>query len=148
WNKPLDIADRDLYYGFGRTELPSLEGQVCTYRRSKQGYGTHGGFKVSCEQYPKATLKFGKEHSQPFAHRIFWALGFNTFPFDYVPTARVKWDRRIFTEFNTRKDQCFSVTLLGFAAIHTERLQRYVDPFAHLCEVIMVNEQGQKVSLR
>src|SRR5205823_9306888 len=46
WNKPADIPHLDLFYGFGRTELPNLDGVICTYDRSKQSRGVHPGFDV------------------------------------------------------------------------------------------------------
>src|SRR5260221_14589465 len=105
--------------------MPSLDGIVCTYRKPKETYGLNSGFEVKCDEYGKVKLKFGKEFSQPFAHRIFWALGFNTTPVDCVPTVKVKWDRRIFTEFNLRKDQTLTVKFIGLFPIHIHHLQHY-----------------------
>jgi hypothetical protein len=59
----------------------------------------------------------------------------------------VKWDRRIFTEFNTRKDESMTVQFLGIP-IHHERMQPYLDPLAPVKEIEMLDEQGKKVVAR
>jgi hypothetical protein len=148
WVKPENVAAKDLYCGFGRTTLPSLEGEVCTYRGPKTGFGVHPGFEVSCGRYKRAKIKFGKQYSQPFAQRIFWALGFHTVPADYVPVVKVKWDPRIFTEFNSRKDERMAIKLAGLIPVHTAHRQRYIDPFEPLSEVIMRDENGREVSVK
>jgi hypothetical protein len=148
WNKPKDIGALDLYYGFGRTALPNLDGIVCTYKRSKQSLGTHAGFDVKCKELGTVKLKFGEEFSQPVSHRIFWALGFNTIPDDCVRSVSVKWDPRILTEFNTRQDETISVTLFGVITVHTEHLQHYIDPLKYVSEVVMRDETGKQVILR
>ncbi|HLK60497.1 MAG TPA: hypothetical protein VKU00_28305 [Chthonomonadaceae bacterium] len=148
WNRPTDIAQLDLYYGFGRTSLPNFEDVVCTYRHSKQTYGVHAGFDVKCKPYGNVKLKFEKQFSQPFAHRIAWALGFNTTPVDCAPTVKVKWDPRIFTEFNTREDETLTVSLGGILPVHKEHLQHYLDPLQYVSAVVMRDEQGKEVTVR
>jgi hypothetical protein len=147
WNKPADIPQENLYYGFGRTSLPDFGGVVWTYRHSKQSRGVHTGFDVKCEKYGKAKLKFGEEFSQPVTQRIFWALGYNTIPVDCAPVVKVKWDRRIFTEFNTRKNERVSVRFLSIP-VYWSDLQHYVDPLQPVSEVIMLDEQGKEISVQ
>ena len=148
WVRPRNIAGEDLYYGFGRTQLPGLDGEVCTYTGPKTGFGVHAGFDISCEKYKKAKIKFGKQYSQPFAQRIFWALGFHTVPADHLSYVKVKWDRRILTEYNSRKDEHFAIKLFGLFPVHIEHRQRYLDPFAALSEVIMRDANGNEISVK
>jgi hypothetical protein len=146
WTRPADIAHLDLYYGFGRTSLPDFDNVVCTYRRSKQSRGVHAGFDVKCKEYGNVKLKFGEEFSEPVASRLFWALGFNTVPADCAPTVKVKWDRRIFTEFNTRQYESVSVRFFGIP-VYISPLQHYIDPLQPVSEVIMRDEQGKEISV-
>lgn len=147
WKRSANIGADELYYGFGRKSLPDLSEILFTYHRSKQSRGGHAGFDVKGEGFGKAKLKFGEEYSQPFAHRIFWVLGFNTIPVDCVPVVKVKWDRRIFTEFNTRKNERLTVNFLGIP-VYSKRLQPYLDPLAPVSEIVMLDEQGREITLR
>jgi len=147
WNRPADIATKELYYGFGRTELPNFNDVICTYRRSKQSLGVHPGFDVKCKEYGNVKLKMGEGYSQPFAHRIFWALGYNVSPVDCARTVKVKWDPRIFTEFNTHKDETVSVSLFGLFTVYSEHLQHYTDPLSCVSEIVMLDDQGKEITL-
>ena len=146
WHKRADIASKEMYYGFGRDSLPSLDGMVCTYHKSKQTRGHFGGFEVKCKEFGKVKLKFGEQYSQPVAHRIFWALGFNTIPVDTVATAKVKWDPRILTEYNSHGDETMTVSLLGIPIIK-RHLQEYQDPMDPVDAVIMTDEQGKEITV-
>jgi hypothetical protein len=148
WSKPGDIARRDLYYGFGRAALPDLDDVLCTYDRSKQSRGVHGGYEVKCGKHEKVKLKFGEQYSQPFAQRIFWTLGFNTPPADCARTVKVKWDPRIFTEYNTRQDETVTVSLFGFIPIARSHLQRDLDPLDPVAEIVMLGEDGKETTIR
>lgn len=97
-----DISKLDLKLGFNRkpSELP--DGKNCKYDEAKTNYGTHPGFTLKCSKL-KVKVKFGEYHSEAFASRIFWALGFTADPVDYLPNVILPYDRRVFTEFNSRR---------------------------------------------
>src|SRR2546422_5220863 len=48
WTQPESIVTRDLYYGFGRTALPEIDGKMCVYHGPKTSYGSCPGFEVRC----------------------------------------------------------------------------------------------------
>ena len=136
WKNPGDIAGKDLYNGFGRSSFPKLDDSICTYLQPKTGTGTNPGFSVKCDGVTYF-LKFAEESSQAFATRIFWALGYNTNIIDNAPFLKVRYDRKILTEFNLRKDLTTSVKLLPFLTVGKIHLQKYHDPFHSLKAAVL-----------
>lgn len=127
WTRQNDISKKDLYVGFGRTAPVVKSGDTCLYDEPKSGYGIHGGFDAKCNGQ-KVKIRFGNEvNSGPFNARIFWALGYNVPSFDFVENLRIKYDRKIFTEYNKRADVRFGLSLLGFRVGEIE-IQEYIDP--------------------
>lgn len=128
WKNPGPIPQREARIGFGREKPFAFEGQ-CSYLDPKSGYGIHGGFSIDCGGR-KWKIKFGNEtHSEPFNSRMVWLLGFNAVPVDYAKGLKVKYDRRVFSEYNTRKELTMKVvSALGFTYRKIE-LQRELDPF-------------------
>ena len=82
-------------------------------------------------------LKFGEQSSEPLVTRMFWALGFNADPTDYAAAVKVAYDRRIFTEFNSRQPVCTTFTLLWVIPIYTMNLQRNHDPFDYVAQAVL-----------
>jgi len=120
----------DMFAGFGRKAPPKIS-EECTYVEPKKSYGVHGGFKVDCGASGKWKMKFGNESkTEPFNSRFVWALGYNATPIDYVPAGtRLLYDRRVITEYNSRKDLKFQIkSLLGFTYL-TKNLQKPLNPF-------------------
>ncbi len=113
WSRPQSIADKNLYYGFDRQEIPPLRDSICTFAEAHKGYGAHPSFEVDWNG-SRWKVKFGEEHSSgPFGCRIFWALGFPAEIIDYTPEVKIKWDRRIFKDFNSRKSNAMKLQFLG-----------------------------------
>ncbi len=130
WARPADIPARDLYYGFDRTELPGIAQDVCTYDRAHTGYGEHASLYVKWKGERWRT-KYGEEHTEPFASRIFWALGYPALVTDFAPEVKIRWDRRILTEFNSRRTNAWKLT---FAAVPIARFtdKEYLNPFNYI----------------
>lgn len=144
WTPPGSIAAKDLYAGFNRPALPDFSTAICDYDSPHKGYGIHPSFEaVQNGQHWK--VKFGNEHStEPFACRIFWALGFPVEIVDYAPLVKVHWDRRILTDFNARKE---NVTHIKFAGIHLldQRQEAYYNPFDYIRYAIL--KDGSRVEV-
>jgi hypothetical protein len=127
WSPPRDLASKDLYAGFGRTALPAHD-VVCEYEKPKTGWGAHPGFELSCGG-ERLEFKLGDEiYGGPFNTRIFDALGYHTFPIDRMPALKLKYDRRVLAEYNSRR------FLAMYARILTIPVARHVvtkieDPF-------------------
>jgi hypothetical protein len=143
WYKPTDIAKRDLYYGFDRKAIPSIAGQICKYDEPHAGYGFHPSFDVKTPDGKKWRVKFGEETHGPFGARIFWALGFPTQVADYCTEVRVKWDRRIFTEFNTRSANALYVKFLGLTLANNNDVA-FQKPYPFIRHVVL--KDGSKIS--
>jgi hypothetical protein len=82
-------------------------------------------------------LKFAEISSEPFAGRIFSALGYHADPTDYVRKVRVCYDRGILREFNSRKPMEVHFKVLIVAPVYTLELQRRYDPFAYIATAVL-----------
>lgn len=75
---------------------------------------------------------------------MFHALGYNVEPTDYSPGLKIKYDRRLFTEFNSRKSVDTRLTLLGVLPLYTIHVQPRHDPFQFISAAIL--KDGTRVS--
>jgi hypothetical protein len=138
WNRPLEISSENLYYAFGRTNLLLPKGVLCTYAGPKESFGRNPGFEVDFQGAP-LKLKFAEVSSEPFAARIFSALGYFTDPTDYAPSVRLLYSRAMLQEFNSRKPLTIHFTFMGFVPIFTLHLQRHYDPFDYVERAVLTN---------
>jgi hypothetical protein len=142
WTRPAAISREDLYAGFGREKFPHLEESICPYSGPKTSSGTHGGFDVECNG-ERFKIKFGDLNSEPFAARIFYALGYHADPTDYAPKIEVRYDRRLLREFHLRKPLDMQITPLGIH-VSTIHLQQHYDPFTFITTAVF--KDGRRVS--
>jgi hypothetical protein len=131
WQRPANIASQDLTIGFGRRAAPRFDDRVWNYAAPKTSYGGHAGFEAE-EGGARIKVKFGELHSEPFAARVFYALGYHVEPTDFAPSLKVRYDRKLFTEFNSRKEVNTRITAFGFVPIGVIRFQPAHDPFQFL----------------
>lgn len=136
WRKPVCIANQDLYHGFSRRHCVSLREQFTTYAGPKETFGMNPGFTVECEGR-KVKLKLAEVSCEPFASRIFSALGYNAEATDFSPGVKVRYDRRLFLEFNSRKELTTRFTVLGLVPVYTLKLQRHYDPFDYIAAAVL-----------
>lgn len=126
WRSKQEVGSADLYVGFDRAKLPDFSEATWRYDGAKKGGGNPG-----CELRfgsRRIKVKFAETHSEPFASRIFHALGYHVQPTDYARELKVKYDRRFFLEFNSRAAIEMKIGVL-FVPIHTFNFQRSYDPF-------------------
>lgn len=142
WERPKDISQEDLYAGFGRRQLPGLDGFVCEYDGPKTSSGTHAGFDVE-RNGERFKIKFGDLNSEPFTARIFYALGYHADPTDCTPGVRLRYDRRLFREFHLRKPLTMRITPFG-VHVGSVQLQAHYDPFAFVTSAVF--KDGRKMS--
>lgn len=134
WNEPKKISELDFAAGFGRTKLPNYLESVFEYHKAKTGWGIHAGFRVKRDA-TEYKVRIGEEAQVAlFSTRIVDALGFNTLPMDYSPYIRVKYDRRILKEYNSRQGYNFKVTALGVPLLKRSS-QKHYDPFVDIVKV-------------
>lgn len=138
WNRPSGISSQTLYYGFGRTNLLLPDEVLCTYAGPKESFGRNPGFEIDF-QGTVLKLKFAEVSSEPFAARIFSALGYFADPTDYAPSVRVAYSRAMLQEFNSRKPLSTRFTFLGIVPLFTLRLQRHYDPFDYVKRAVLTN---------
>jgi hypothetical protein len=136
WSPPAEIAAENLYDGFGRPGLPRMDEQVCRYAAPKETTGMNPGYEVECAG-ERVKLKFGEVSSEPLVTRMFWALGFHADPTDYAAAAKVAYDRRIFTEFNSRQPVRITFTVLWFIPVYSMNLQPHKDPFDYIAAAVL-----------
>lgn len=138
WQKPASVKDVDTYIGFDRQELPNYSSTVFEYKKAKTGFGTHAGFRVELgEQEYK--IRLGQESRvAPFSTRILHALGFNSLPIDYITELRVKYDKKIFREFNNRTPLPFTLAI-GKVDLINYKQNMFIDPFKYVLRVVLKN---------
>jgi len=136
WHAPADIANQNLYDGFGRKRLFQIEDKMCHYDSAKQSYGRNAGCQVDCEGI-KVRLKFAEVSSEPFATRIFAALGYNTDPTDYAPQVKIRYAREFFLEFNSRKPLSTRFTFFWLIPLFRMDLQKQHDPFDYIAQAVL-----------
>ena len=136
WSRPKSIETEDLYNGFGRPSLPSLTNKLCRYREPKETSGMNPGYEVECGN-EVVKLKFGEQSSESLVTRMFWALGFHADPTDYAASVKVAYDRRIFTEFNSRLPVRTTFTVLWFIPVYSMNLQPFKDPFDYVASAVL-----------
>jgi hypothetical protein len=143
WSRPTNIAGQNMSAGFGREAAPRFADRIWTYAAPKTGYGGHAGFEAEGDGVI-IKLKFGEIHSEPFTARIFHALGYNVEPTDFSPSLKIHYDRRLFTEFNSRKPVNTKLTAFGVLPVWTIKFQPEHDPFRFI--VAGVTKEGSRLS--
>jgi len=128
WKKPPAIAQADLFHCFGRSEWPDYPEVLWEYSEPKTSFGTNPGFKLKHGDL-EMKAKFGEQHSEPFNVRIFHALGYNAEPTDYASSLRIKYDRRLFREFNLHKELKLKFHFLVILPGGHYSVQKYHDRF-------------------
>lgn len=142
WVHPRALETLDLSAGFGRKEQPDFSKVVWSYAGPKKGYGTSPGFELRAEDL-KVKVKFAETHSEPFAARIFAALGYQVEPTDHVRSLRIRYDRRLLREFDLRREVSTKVTTF-LIPTYTIRIQKRFDPFAFIRSAVL--KDGRPVS--
>lgn len=128
WAPSGDLRGKDLYAGFGRTAIPRAAAGTCTYLAPKTGWGAHSGFQVRCGE-TELRFKLGDErYGGPFNTRVFDALGYRTHPIDPVAALRLAYDRRVLTQFHSRKRLAMKAKIL-FIPVKTHVVTDEDDPF-------------------
>ena len=134
WQRPASIGSADLYAGFDRAELPRFHERVWDYSGPKKAGGNPGCDLAHGSRRIK--VKFAETHSEPFAARIFHALGFYVDPTDYAPSLKLKYDRRFFQEFDSLPQIKMKIGIF-FVPIHTFHFERTYDPFAFIGHAVL-----------
>ncbi len=128
WSPVEAIDTQDLYHGFNQTEFPAIEDKVWRYEAPKTSFGSCPGFDAASGD-ARIKIKFGETMSEPFTARIFAALGYNVEPTYYAPELKIRYDRRLFREFNLRKPIRTQIRFFAFIPAYTVDVQRHFDPF-------------------
>ena len=142
WTRPPSISNQDLRIGFGRTALPDFTREICEYDGPKTSSGTKAGFDVEYEGVDYQ-VKFSEVGSEPFTARIFHALGYHVDPTDYAPFLKIRYNRRLFREFNLRQPLTMRIRPFGIPVAEMN-FQPHYDPFDFIQEAVF--KDGRRVS--
>lgn len=141
WQKPR--SDFNYFTGSEGHGTKWIDESVCEYLEAKFGYGVKAGFKASCDGV-KYKIKFGGEtYSGPFNSRIYNALGYLTPMIEYTNGIKIKYDRRILTEINSRKPLKLKLSIFGMGNFSKTIFKKY-NPFDFIDYAIL--KDGQKIS--
>lgn len=138
WQRPAAIQSADLRVGFDRAELPNYD-CLWSYAGPKKA-GRNGGCVLECDGR-RIKVKFGETHSEPFNSRIFHALGYNVDPTDYSSGLKLKYDRRFFLEFNSRRPMIMRAGMF-FLPLCRINLQAKYDPFEFIDRAVLKSRES------
>ena len=139
WSRPSSIASRDLYEAFG--PIVRVDDEICVYDEPKTSYGTTPGFTMKCGARA-VKVKFGENEDQKrdtevALARLFGALGYHVETSDFAPRIRLRYDRRLLLEFNSRKSLDITYTVFGFIPVFHQIVQTPQDPFRYIRSAVM-----------
>lgn len=143
WQRRDSVQTLDLYRGFGREQMFGAERYLWRYDKPKDSYGGNAGFEVQHGEM-ELKIKFGEVHSEPLAARFFHAVGYHADATDYAAGLNVLYDRRILSEFNSRKPIVTRFKVFGFLPVYELDLQEYKDPFNYIAWVEL--RDGRRIS--
>ena len=141
WTPPSAIASRDLYVGFNRSALPQFETTLWTYAGRKK-HGWNAGCELTSGDQ-RIKVKFAETHSEPFTSRIFDALGYNVDATDYASEIKIKYDRRFFLEFNSRRAPQMSFGMFFIPMVRLT-IEKKHSPFEFIAAAVL--KSGERVS--
>jgi hypothetical protein len=132
WTDPGKIGAKDLYKPV-KGDAIDISKTVCTFTEAKGGWGTKGGFDIDCgKQAGEFKLKFGPEtRTEPFNTRIYNALGFNVPTVEYTPNVTVKYERKILSQFNCRREIKAYISWKDYRLLRFP-IHQYVNPFGFI----------------
>lgn len=138
WGPTGQIDAQELGLGFGRDSVPRYDRDDCEFDGPKTGWGAHPGFDVRCGDL-KFRFNLGDErYGGPFNSRIFHALGYNVAPIDPVPNLRLRYDRRVLSQYNSRKLLTMQAKLL-FIPLTTRTITDIESPFDRIAYAVMLD---------
>lgn len=111
----------DMFKGYGQMDIRKLDQDVCAYAGPKSGFGANAGLKVKCSGQ-KLKVKFGTEtYSAPLNSRLYHRVGYNVPAIHHARALKIAYDRRIFTEFNSRKANVYRIRVFGKEAASIQK---------------------------
>ena len=156
WQKPANISNRDTVASFDRSSLPDYSNTVFEYDEPKTGRGMHPGFRVKLDgvQYKIRMGKIGyaSRHRDSefrvasFSTRILYALGYNSLPIDRLDILKVKYDRRLLSEYNMRAGIPLEVGFGKKFNLVKTTINPYLSPFENIYRVVL--KDGQIMSAK
>ncbi len=138
WRPGPPISQIAMLPGFGRSQPTNYDRRDdCKYDGPKTGWGAHPGFDVKCGDELKFRFNLGDErYGGPFNTRIFDALGYHVQPIDAVPGLRLQYDRRVLSEYTSRRLLTMQAKLL-FIPLMTRTITDIESPFDRVAYAIL-----------
>lgn len=131
-------SHQDLFVGFDRQQKNNFSNISCDYDKPKSGFGIHPGFHVRCGD-KKFKVKLGTEvHSAAFNARIYHALGYHVPMIDYIENPVINYNRRLLTEFNSRRIENFRIQL-GQSTLYKISNEHYYSPYEFIKEIQLLD---------
>ncbi len=138
WTPRPDVRSVAMLPGFGRAQFTNYDHRDdCVYDGPKTGWGAHPGFDVKCGDDLKFRFNLGDErYGGPFNTRIFDALGYHVQPIDAVAGLRLQYDRRVLSEYTSRRLLTMQAKLL-FIPLMTRTITDIESPFDRIAYAIL-----------
>jgi hypothetical protein len=135
WTNNKNIGSQNLY----SYRYETIANETCNYEKAKSGFGIHPGFHIECKDQ-SYKLKFGNElNSGPFNSRIYQLLGYEAPQINYLESVKIKYNRKIITEYNQRKTENFYLTLAGNRVSTIYSNKAFLNPFENIFKFVLAD---------
>lgn len=128
--------------GPSELDLSKFENTICSYDGPKRGFGIHQGLKAKCFDKKKFKVKFGEIRAAPLNSKIYHRLGYNVPAIHSIKNIKISYDRKMFTEIQSGKQQYVRVKLLG-AQVKSVKLRKKTDFEKFISHVVL--KDGEKI---
>ena len=127
----------DMSKGPSDLDLAKFDSEICKYAGPKRGFGIHQGLKAKCFD-KKFKVKFGEIRAAPLNSKIYHRLGYNVPAIHSIKEIKVAYDRKMFTELNSGKQQYLRIKLLG-QQVKSVPLRKRSDFAGHVAYAVLKN---------
>ena len=128
--------------GPSELDLSKFENTICSYDGPKRGFGIHQGLKAKCFDKKKFKVKFGEIKAAPLNSKIYHRLGYNVPAIHSIKDIKIAYDRKMFTEIESGKQQYVRVKVLGIQ-VKSVKLRKKNDFEKFISHVVLKN--GEKL---
>lgn len=123
-------------------DLSKFQNTVCSYDGPKRGFGIHQGLKAKCFDKKKFKVKFGEIRAAPLNSKIYHRLGYNVPAIHSIKDIKIAYERKMFTEIESGKQQYVRVKALGIP-VKSVKLRKKTDFEKFISHIVL--KGGEKI---
>lgn len=123
-------------------DLSKFENAICIYDGPKRGFGIHQGLKAKCFDKKKFKIKFGEIRAAPLNSKIYHRIGYNVPAIHSIKDIKIAYERKMFTEIESGKQQYVRVKALGIP-VKSVKLRKKTDFEKFISHIVL--KGGEKI---